>query len=224
VAIARCLVLAILLGLAGCGGNEEGSDRSANTLSVPDYVPSAVRQEWLRVLSPPPGATAVLFWGVALHDTRGAGTSEVLVDWERLLCRVGTQDIEVDRNDFGQNMPGGLCLKRPWCADMVDGLPVSIDTLHGAAVLQPALRPDHVFHWWGTYAWPEGRPAIPMGATRCWVEARVKITGPALVQIGFDWYPSRTGAGGAAGGVVEGAVSNWIGASNEWQVLSVGRP
>lgn len=222
-------LLAITLYLvAGCGGDEPSRQTDNPTMtalpSIPDYVPPAVRQEWLRALSPPPGMTAVLFWGVAIHDTRQVGTSEVLIDWQRMVCRVGERDVEVDRNDFDRSVSGGLCAKRPWCADMSGSLPATIDAARGVAILRPASSPEQVFHWWGTYAWPEGRPAIPAGASRCWTEARVKVTGPALVQIGFDWYPGRTGAGGASGGVVEGAVSNWISASGDWQKTSVAAP
>ncbi len=220
---ARLVLLALTVAASGCGGGTS-TETSSENVSVPEYVPPTVRQEWLRVLSPPVGTSAVLFWGLAIHDTRATGVSEVLVDWERLVCRVGTQDIEVDRNDYGSSMPGGLCPKRPWCADIVDGLPVTVDAARGIAVLTPSSRTEHVFHWWGSYDWPIGRPAIPSGASRCWVEARVKIIGPAMVQIGFDWYPSRTGAGGAAGGVIEGAVSNWAGTGSDWQIVSVGSP
>jgi hypothetical protein len=207
--------------LQACG--DSSNDHSSPATTLPEYVPIAVRQEWLRVISPPQGFTAVLFWGTAIHDTRQTGASQIEIDWQRLTCRVGTNDVLVDENQFDSQVSGGLCTKSPWCPANLGGLPYSASASTSTATMVTSSQPNYAFHWWGTYG-SAGRPSIPAGASRCWVEARVRITGPALVQVGFDWYPQRTGDGGAAGGVVEGAVSNWARSSADWQVMSVGRP
>lgn len=213
------LVLGTIALLAACGGPE---DDTASHTAPPD---SPHPHAYYLYPTPPPGFQAVIGWAQAVHDTRKSGPSTVEVDWLRLWAVVDGRNVLLAEDDYAAFDPEsrwfGLYLRKPWFGgDVHLQMPVAYEG--GFLVFRPSTHPDRVWHWWPT-EYP--RPTVPAGAQRVWFEARVRITGPALVQLGIDFWrtPTAQWAGHNINNMQAG-VSDWFGEDREWQVISVGRP
>lgn len=114
----------------------------------------------------------------------------------------------------------GLYSRNPWFAgDRIAPMPFTIQS--GALTLDPGSNPNRVFHWWNP-----SRSLIPVGTSRVWFEARVRIAGGAGVQAGIDYWiePNASYAGPNVNNTEAGA-SDWYGNSTvDWQIISVGHP
>ena len=76
----------------------------------------------------------------------------------------------------------------------------------------PSKHPDYATQIWNA---KPGR--VPAGATKVWVEARLRVKGSGLAHIGFDWY-------GPKGYVTNGGYSGFqIFAAPDWQVVTFGK-
>lgn len=212
----RALALATLAALAaGCGAPEsEGRGDGA-----------PIRHAYYRYATPSPGFGAVIRWAQAVHDTPRTGPSVVEVDWLRLWAVVDGRTVLLAADDYETFDPEsrwfGLYLRKPWFGgDSHTQMPVRYE--NGRLVLHPSDHPDRVWHWWPT-EYP--RPTVPAGTRRVWFEGRVRITGPAQVQLGIDYWRTPTAQwAGLDVNNTEAGASDWFSAGADWQVISVGRP
>jgi len=145
----------------------------------------------------------------------------VEIDYMRLYAVVNGQNQLVCEDNYDTFDPlsvwFGLYSRNPWFGtDSHIQMPLTYT--QGCLRIYPSLYPDKVWHWWDTQ-YP--RPDVPSGTQRLWVEVKVKITGPALVQIGVDFYRTPTAEANQQN-VVEMGVSNWYGASPYWQIITLG--
>ena len=218
------LVVIFLAGWAflmpGCGDNDQVETEDDSR--IPPEVP--VREARCDHPTPPNGFLAAVGWMQSIHDDRLDGRSKVEVDWMRLHVTLddGTK-VVLKSDDFSAATSPmtyyGLYQRIPWYAgDKLENMPWTID--NGCLVLKPSNRPDRIFHWWNT-----SRTLVSHGVCRVWFEARVRITGPALVQAGVDYWKDLTiGYGGFDVNNTEAGVSDWYFESPEWQTIRVGEP
>lgn len=218
------LVVVSLAGLAcmmiGCGGSDQVDSKGDSR--IPPEVP--IREARYDYPTPPNGFLAAVGWMQCIHDDRLDGSSKVEVDWMRLHATLDDGIKVVLKSDdfFASTSPMtyyGLYQRIPWYAgDKLENMPWTID--NGCLVIEPSNRSDRIFHWWNT-----SRSLVPPGVRRVWFEARVRITGPALVQTGVDYWKDLTiGYGGTDINNTEAGVSDWYFASAEWQIIRVGEP
>jgi len=142
--------------------------------------------------------------------------------WSR-HARVQGQDVVLDADEYDTpELDGGLYGRHPrWFAtDAHQSLPGEFGD--GILILRPSEFSGFVGHWWNKH-WP--RASVPTGTERIWMEMRVRIIGPAFVQVGIDYWrsPSALYAGVEVNNREAGA-SDWAcGDTEDWQVLGVGR-
>ncbi len=171
---------------------------------------------------PPEGWTSGVLWVIAVHDTRKEGDSALKIDWARFYCMVDGKPVLLS----GETSPNGtgifwsgLWPRKPWCGENDYHEDMEIDFTGDTALLPLKKRPDRVWHFGGK------RVSIPTDASRCYSEARFKLTGNALVQLGADfwidnesdWCPDHKCNTAAFG-------SDWFGASDEWKIITTGKP
>jgi hypothetical protein len=110
-------------------------------------------------------------------DITACASAQVEVAWTRLSCRVDGR--EVDLNDDGGQVRGGLFMGQPWFGtDAHDLMPLAFDLTDHAVVLRVGQRPDRVWHFWS----PSPRAALALGKIEgCTVRARVRISAGAFV-------------------------------------------
>lgn len=209
-----------------CGKNTKGTTKSTitsfSTFWIPPEVP--VRQAYYNLPTPPEEFLAAVGTMQAIHDTRFASSSRVEVDWMRLHVILDNgSDVVLKADEFGAYSSAmsyyGLYKRIPWYeGDKLDDIPLSV--ADGSLVMEPNLHPDRVFHWWNT-----SRGWIPWNARRVWFEARVRVTGPALVQASMDYWKDNTiNYEGFNVNNREAGASDWIFEATDWQMVRVGGP
>ena len=188
---------------------------------VPPEVPHS--GGYVNTLVPPEGFHAGLAWMQAIQDDE-EGSSEVKVDWMKFYALVNGYKTLLAKDDYGRGKGVAGALFRRTRGDFGStklSKEIPQRTFGSYAILRISTHPDKVWHWWSS-KWPRAR--IPVGTERCWMEARVKISGPALVQVGIDfWRTPRATDKGYGVNNIEAGVSEWYGASEEWQIISVGK-
>lgn len=176
---------------------------------------------------PPQGFTSTIGWMQAFHDGRkeisSKSSSKILIDWMRLYARVNGEDVLLASDEYSNPSPGEwfeLYQRNPWLGKKDrEPLPMEHNAKNGWLILTPSDWPDRVGHWWNAGS---PRPTIPTGAQLIWMECRVRIEGPALVQAGIDHWKSPTAKyAGPNVNNVEAGASNWHFASPEWQTITV---
>lgn len=230
-------LLAFFLLIAGfyilsCGGggssDNENISPTPTPTSTPDTAPYAPEESvhpnsYLRHPTPPEGFPVVVGWMQAIDITGQGEESLVEIDWMRLYCQVDGADVLLKEDTFDAETVAmssyGLYLRDPWFGqdDYHESMPFLVED--SLLVMEPHLNPDRVYHWWNT-----SRAEIPVGATKVWFEARVRITGGAGVQAGMDYWIS-TDADWCGWDVCnsEAGASDWFGNStSEWQIITVG--
>jgi hypothetical protein len=194
--------------------------RCANPDSrIPSDVPPDNRCEWLDYTRAPAGFPDAIAWVNAL--SLGGPTCKVEFDFIKLHeCVAGRDSIlwATEFNVQNQEVCGDTYKRVPWFNYVAGGggesdLPFTLDPL-GYVVLDPASRPTRVFHLWNC-GWP--RKTVT-GTSGVWTEVRVRITGAAAVQVGYDfWQGYPPGARN-----VQGGESDWYFATSDWQIIRVG--
>jgi len=217
------LPLILFISLLNCYKKIDVNDASSD--KAPYAPKESVHQNgYYDKPTPPSGFTAGVGWMQAI-DINGKGTlSKVEVDWMRLHAIIGNKDTILFEDTFDYETEAmhwyGLYSRNPWFAgDRLDFMPFTVE--NGFLILEPNTIPNRVFHWWNT-----SRSIIPSIATRVWFESKVRITGGAGVQAGFDYWKDLTAPpAGYNVNNIEAGVSDWFGNSTtDWQIITVGKP
>jgi hypothetical protein len=214
-----CVVLlsSCILSEYGVSGNNI-SDGSSSIAPPESPAPVAFYNMGL----PPEGWTSGTLWVIAVHDTKKEGDSSLEIDWVRFYCMVNGRPVivsgETSSNGTGTFWSGSWP-RKPWCRGNENREDMKIDFTENTALLPLNKRPDRVWHFGGK------RVVIPNNASSCYSEARFKLTGNALVQLGADfwideksdWCPDHQCNTAAFG-------SDWFKASDEWIIITAGKP
>jgi len=184
-----------------------------NDPRVPEEV--SYKSGYINSVPAPPGFTSARLWGIAIADTRVSACESATVEvaWTRLSCRVDGKDMVL--NDDTGRVRGGLFQRNPWFGtNQNEPMPIVYDEVKHAVVLAVGQRADRVWHFWSA----SPRAALPPGkVTGCTVDARVKISPGALLQMGMDYWRSPTAEYGTGGNNHEAGASNWYFPSERWQ-------
>lgn len=191
---------------------------------IPDDV--YWKHGYTKLTTPPVGFKTGVAWLQAIYDQKSKDKALVDIDWLRLYARVGDKDTLIASDEYNNNQAcGGLWDRTPWFGN-VDGTTEGKSTTmpqtfnNGSLILEINKSTDKIWHWWNC-----SRAIIPENASRVWMEARVKITGPALVQAGIDyWKAIDTTYAGKEINNKEAAVSNWYVENKDWQIISILKP
>jgi hypothetical protein len=185
----------------------------ANDPRIPDEV--SYKAGYVNPISAQPNFTSVRLWGIAIADTRVPHheSAEVKVASTLLTCRIDGKDVIL--NDDAGDVHGGLYQRQPWFAtDAHTPLPLAFDPTDHSVILTVGRQPDRVWHFWS----PSPRSTLAHGKLEgCTVQARVKISAGALLQMGMDYWRSATVPYGAGGNNHEAGASDWYFPSPQWQ-------
>ena len=187
-----------------------------NDPRIPDDV--GWKAGYVNPVRAPSDFKSVLLWGIAIADTRMAShaSAELEVARLRLSCLVDGKELVLN-DDFGE-LRGGLYRRTPWFGtDEHSPMPMR-HTTERTVILPIGTRSDRVWHFWSA----SPRPALPPGKLEgCTVNARVKVSNGALVQIGMDYWRSATALwAGADVNNHEAGASNWYFPSGQWQEMT----
>jgi hypothetical protein len=178
-------------------------------------------------------------WLTMVDDMRAPEPSSVEVDYLRLWAVVGGRDVQVAENGYGDGRFGGTLASRDrWFATRWDGIKQLATVSGGVLRLPLSNASDKAWHvWlvdsWPTEAGPHWRHLLPENTERVWVEARVRIRGPAALQLGWDYYRTTNDVGCDVDmdgvqedGWCEAGKTHWIFESFDgegWQVVTLGK-
>ncbi len=161
-----------------------------------------------------------MLWGIAIADTRVPGHEQATVEiaTTRLTCRVDGNDVVV--NDDRGEVRGGLYRRHPWFGtDDHDPMSVRYSADRRTVILDVGTRPDRVWHFWAA----SPRAVLPPGKLQgCKVTVQARISGGALLQVGFDYWRDATVGYGSGGNNHEAGASDWYLPSGEWQDAEFG--
>jgi hypothetical protein len=184
-----------------------------NDPRVPDEV--SYKAGYVNPVARPRDFKSAMLWGIAIADTRvpGYDSAEVEIASTQLACRVDGNDVVL--NDDKESIRGGLYLREPWFSgNQSESMPLVYDRQNHAVVLLVGQRPDRVWHFWAA----SPRAALPPGILEgCRVNARVRISPGALLQMGMDYWRTPTIAYGPGGNNHEAGAGNWYFPSDQWQ-------
>ena len=185
-------------------------------LVVPSDVPDGLRQGHVVLSLPPPGWRSAVAWIHTIFDNRyPAAPSSVEVDWMRIYAVVNGAPVQLIAETGAH--PSAVAwadahARSPWFGPPHTS--AGLDLGGDVVTARPDLDVTRLIIL-GTDRVPTG--AIPVAATRMRVEARVRVTGHALAQLGIDFWLDAT-APGDAGSNTLGGVTNWFGESG-WQTV-----
>jgi hypothetical protein len=159
--------------------------------------------------------TSAMLWGIAIANTRVPDYQNVSVEIARtqLICRADGHDFVL--NDDQGAVRGGLYRRYPWFGTEVhEPIPLTYSDDHRVVILGVGSRPDRVWHFWAA----SPRASLPPGHLEgCTVNVRVKISGGALLQVGFDYWRNSTIGYEGGGNNHEAGASDWYFPSPDWQ-------
>jgi IPT/TIG domain len=183
-----------------------------NDPRVPEEA--SYKSGYVNSMPAPEGFSSVLLWGIAIADTRVAGSASATVEVASTRLACVTDGREVVLNDDRGSLRGGLYRRNPWFGiNDHEPLPVAFDASNHAVILRVGQRPEKVWHFWP----PSPRQALPPGHLEgCTVKARVRISPGALLQMGMDYWRNPTTVYGP-GDSHEAGASNWYFPSDRWQ-------
>lgn len=211
------LILAILLAVvAGCSNLTKPENNR-----VPGYV--AHPAAYVNMLLPPHGFTAATPWFCGIHLDSPSETSYIDLDYMRIFAVVAGQNTLLFSDDYNAagSVSGGLYLKHPWFGNgdyHENEIPYTAFADSGFVRLITSDRNDRVWHLWN-----RNRSLVPVNAEKCWVEVRCRISGPAAVQIGMDfWRDMYATWNGLDVNNVEAGASNWYFQGDDWQIIRFG--
>lgn len=210
------LMALILISIFACSSLSDPEDSN-----VPDYV--AHPAGYISMLLPPEGFTAAIAWFCGIHLDDPENNSYIDMDYMRLYARINGEDLVLCSDDYGTegSIFGGLYLKHPWFGNddqHESDIPYTAYPDSSFVRLHTSLRNDRVFHLWNY-----SRSLVPQNAEKCWVEVRCRISGPAGVQIGMDfWRDLYAPWNGWNVNNVEAGASDWFFEDQNWQIIRFG--
>jgi hypothetical protein len=164
--------------------------------------------------------TRVQSWMQLIHNNDYPdSSSKVEVDYIKLYSlNYGGGQTLLYYNEFKYKFDsinhGGLYIRYPFFGNDTH-LPMRNYTVDTNLVIYPSLQKYRVWHCWDTI-----RTVIDTHIHKGYkIEARVKITGRALVQTGIDYWLNSSTTNGDTNFHREVGTSNWIKASPNWQIL-----
>lgn len=162
---------------------------------------------------PPYGFRGATPWLVAVHDAAQSGNSRVEIDFIRLWARVGGVARIVAANEFDDGVFGGeLNAIDPWFKGERDSMPGVVGG--GVLTIRPSDRPGRVWH-----PYLEKYPRVDIrGADSVWMEARVRLGGPVMIQAGLDFWEQLTGNADSTR-LEEAAAGDWVCTQGVWHTL-----
>jgi hypothetical protein len=209
-------LMAMILLLGSCGGNEGGSD-TGNSLSP--WVPEGAVKTHQAVINryAPPGYLAVSGWAqiATLTKDQAGEPASVDVDYMKLIEEDPTAGTTVlYEENYGTENPGGLTLDNgamfdrspTWFGNDEHRVAMTTSSIHdGVLTIDVSSAPDNIAHWWTE------RKACKPTATY-FLEMRVKITGKVGLQFGGNfWVDVATPWTGQPGEKVSYFASDWYG-------------
>lgn len=197
-------------------------------------IPPEVRYKsgYVNQTGKPADFTSVMLWGIAIADTRVAAYENAVVEIARseLSCRVDGKDIVLNQDHA--DLRGGLYPRFPWFGTEahepmpIEYAKISTSRKHRrdfayrdrdaepSVILRVGSNPDRVWHFWAA----SPRRALPAGHLEgCTVKVRARISGAALLQVGFDYWRNPTVGYGRGGNNKEAGASDWYFPSEKWQ-------
>lgn len=178
-------------------------------------------------------------WLTMVHDMRTTDSSWVDIDYLRLYAVVNGQNILVEENAYEDGRRGGtLATRSSWFGSTWDVLVERSSIRSGVLHLPLSTEPLRAWHVWVEDSWPTSagpnwRHLLPDNTQKVWVTARVRIRGPAALQLGWDYYRSTDDKGcdvdkdGAQdNGWCEAGKTDWIFETFDndgWQIITLGR-
>ncbi|UFP95425.1 IPT/TIG domain-containing protein [Gloeobacter morelensis] len=184
---------------------------------VPEEVPTRIACLWTPAA--PDGWTSAQWWGQAIYDNDQSGEASLEIDYVQLWCKVDGVDTKLI-DDQG-SAAGGLYVRYPWYegAPEHDPLPTEYNASSDSLKLNISNHPHKIWQIWGTGA----RPSFSSSAVvnDCRIKARFKVSGPALVQWGADWWIDATAQRGEVLENNRGMMrTNWYFSSSNWYEVS----
>lgn len=200
-----------------CGAGDVCSSGMCIPFLPPD-IPTWMRQAHSHLLLPPSGWTSGVAWMQAVHDSRFPGTSTVEVDWLRLYAVTGTGEVLVAS---GAALSGVMWTERwsriPWYSTKADSSVALPSVGTEIAMFQTSTAPNLVWHWGGPRI-----ASIPSGTTTFVARARIRVIGPAIVQLGIDFWASPTAEYTVLdGNNTEAGIGDWHGPQPGWVDIEV---
>lgn len=149
-------------------------------------------------------------WLAAVMDTRRTDPGWVECDWVRL--HIGSATYTTDWTTGWIDGTGGdYGIREGWSPDGFTEQPGAVaKAFDGTSVIvQPSDAPAYAFHWWGMRATTGGA---------CWAEARVRIHGSCVVEIGVDYHTSNSITNNSGSGFI------FHDSTSDWQIIQSGKP
>ncbi len=162
-------------------------------------IPAEVlhRSGYVNAIPKPADFTSAMLWGIAIADTRVAGSekAQVEISHTQLSCRIDGKDVVL--NDDHGAVRGGLYSRSPWFGtDAHDPMPMAI--------------PDS----------PTSHKGVEKGGTPARSSTRgvvLRVGKGALLQVGFDYWRNPTVGYESGGNNHEAGASAWYFPSEKWQ-------
>ncbi len=178
---------------------------------VPDEV--RFKSGYINPVPKPSNFTSAMLWGIAIADTRipGYEHARIQIASTQLSCRVDGREVILNQDDG--KVHGGLYIRKPWFqGNLSEPMPLNYESNN--AVLLVGERPHRIWHFWAA----SPRALIPPGKLDgCRVQARVRISRGALLQMGMDYWRDPTVPFGSGGNNHEAGASPWYFPSDQWQ-------
>ncbi len=232
----RALVLpALVLGACADAGSPSGSTVERRTPRAEGGYASAAAAQ--ACIAPPEanqpvsyasfslapfGFKAATPWMTVVHDQGQAAPSTVEIDYIRLIGRVGGVDQIISRNEYTDGRFGGqLAARTPWYGPPIQAMPGTIS--NGVLVIRPSDHPGQVWH-----PYLELYPRADISnASSVRIEVRYRITGPARVQSGLDYWQYEDGRTDHPDPTrrrnAEAAVTDWDCTRDVWRTVGLER-
>jgi hypothetical protein len=191
---------------------------TASTPPQPANSGPAWPADVVEIALPPSGYTWAIPWCEAVCDTsRRSEVGTVSISSLKLHVIIKGEHFVAINQNFSSTMCGGLYIRSPWfgygtpLAGTFEPIPFTLSG--GYATVQPSDQQDKVYHWYSCGRSDIGNPS------KVWVEARVKITGSACFQVGWDYWNADED-----GDVKEGGSTRWYYDSDapNWTVITLG--
>lgn len=204
-------------------------DRTAGTSEnieqeiLPDDIENQ-KGEFADYIVPPSGYTTATAWMDIVYDDTKTGDAIVQIDWLRIYALVDGEEVLLAGNEYDDNVFDGALFDRypVWYGDwreerdVNDIIPYTFDSGH--VMLPVSQIKDRVWHVWNTQ-FP--RAKVPPNAQHVWSEARIKVIGSGLAQVGLDFYISEyTEFEEFDVSNKEAGASDYFGETGGWQVIT----